>query len=229
MKTYKIEIITWTSSFRYPNLISGFQPTLDVPPISTVLGLINAACGYYRKYEQLRIGYYFSYEYKTTDVETIYMIEGNSKGKASNYAKSNVIKREILFNNRLVVYLENENLVNSFRNPVLPLLLGRSNDLASVISINSVEIEPIKKASKVKGQIIPFNHNFLPGQIQALPKYFTDDIPRGSIGTEPYTIIPFSARDFDTNLQAYRDNCLIKNGIDIYFHDINFGAYGTTG
>ena len=35
------------SSFRYPNILSGFQPTLPVPPISTVLGIINACAGTY--------------------------------------------------------------------------------------------------------------------------------------------------------------------------------------
>ncbi|WP_298938611.1 CRISPR-associated protein Cas5, partial [uncultured Dysgonomonas sp.] len=39
MKTHRIKINSWTSSFRYPNLISGFQPTLEVPPVSTVMGL----------------------------------------------------------------------------------------------------------------------------------------------------------------------------------------------
>ena len=42
MRIYRIEITSWTASFRYPNIISGYQPTLCVPPLSTVLGLINA-------------------------------------------------------------------------------------------------------------------------------------------------------------------------------------------
>ena len=58
MNIFKIEITTWTSSFRYPNIISGFQPTLEVPPLSTVLGLINAAAGRYLEYnEHDEIGY----------------------------------------------------------------------------------------------------------------------------------------------------------------------------
>lgn len=229
MDTYKVEILTWTSSFRYPNILSGYQPTLDVPPISTVLGLINAASGNYREYQNLRLGYFFQYEFKGTDIETIYMIEGNGKGKATNNAKSNIIKREILFNNKLILYLEDEELANKFRHPVFPLLLGRSNDLASVISITPITLELIEKASKIKGQLVPFNHNFLPGQIQALPKYFTDTIPRNSIGTEPYTIIPFSVSDFETNITAFRDITLLKSGVDIYYHKIIFGDYGITG
>ena len=82
MKVFRIKITSWTSSFRYPNLISGFQPTLEVPPLSTVLGLIN-----------LQIGYYFEFGSKSIDLETIYQIDSNDKNKATNNAKSNVIQR----------------------------------------------------------------------------------------------------------------------------------------
>ena len=75
MEAYRIQLSSWTASFRYPNLISGFQPTLDVPPISTVLGLINAAAGKYVDYSLLTIGYYFEYGAKAIDLETIYQIE----------------------------------------------------------------------------------------------------------------------------------------------------------
>ena len=75
MKLYTIDLTSWTASFRYPNLISGFQPTLEVPPISTVLGLINAAAGRYIPHQQLTLGYYFQFETKCVDLETIYQIE----------------------------------------------------------------------------------------------------------------------------------------------------------
>jgi CRISPR-associated protein Cas5t len=64
MEVYRIKLSSWTASFRYPNLISGYQPTLDVPPISTVLGLINAAAGKYVEYSPLLLGYYFEMEQK---------------------------------------------------------------------------------------------------------------------------------------------------------------------
>ena len=90
MKAYRIEISTWTSSFRYPNVISGFQPTLTVPPISTVLGLINACAGKYIKHNQLNIGYYFDFKAKCVDLETIYQFELDKKS-VKNQVKSNII------------------------------------------------------------------------------------------------------------------------------------------
>lgn len=225
MEVYKIHISSWTASFRYPNLISGYQPSLEVPPISTVLGIINAAAGSYQVYSKFKIGYYFEYEAKAVDLETIYMIEGKN-GKPSNNAKSNVIKREFLLKNSLFIYIEDEKIADFFLKPYYPLLLGRSNDLATVENIKSlkkkIRLEPITDATKIKGQIVPFTKNHLPGQIQALPKYFSNTFPRNSLGTEPYSVISYKYGDLHTGISAYRDKINDKKFIDIYFHEVDF-------
>jgi CRISPR-associated protein Cas5t len=225
MKVFKIDITSWTSSFRYPNLISGFQPTLEVPPISTVLGLINAAAGKYIKHDKLKIGYYFEFGAKQVDLETIYQIESHDKGYPKNTTKSNVINREFLYNNHLVLYFQDEKIVDLFRLPVYPLLLGRSNDLATVNSIERVSLEEIHNAGKIKGQIVPFFGNYLPGVVQPLPKYFTDTIPRNNIGTEAYSIISFDSADKSTNLTAYIDYPQRGKEVHIYFHELDFTPY----
>lgn len=74
----------------------------------------------------------------------------------------------------------------------------------------------------IRGQIVPFMGNFLPGTIQALPKYFTDTIPRNNIGTEAYSVIPYDSDSFPTKLKAYSDYIDNKE-VDIYFHQLNFG------
>jgi CRISPR-associated protein Cas5t len=221
MNLFSIDIRSWTSSFRYPNLISGIQPTLEVPPLSTVLGLINSAAGQYITYKKLTIGYYFEFQGKETDLETIYMIDSN-KGKATNYAKSNVIKREFLFDNFLRLYVTDESIVNFLKSPAYSLVLGRMNDLATVdvAGIKEVNLEEVKKASKIRGQIVPFAKNYLPGVVQALPKYFSNSIPRHNLGTESYSILNHKAR-VSSNLDAYRDNINGKE-VDIYLHKIDF-------
>jgi CRISPR-associated protein Cas5t len=221
MNAFRIHITSWTASFRYPNLISGFQPTLDVPPISTILGLINAAAGYYQHYQQLHIGYYFRYDIKAVDLETIYQMDSD-KGRPTNNAKSNVISREFLFNNSLHLYLKDEKIVDFFKRPHYPLLLGRLNDLASVAEIKAVQLQESEETVTIKGQIIPFIPHHLPGQIQALPKYFTDTIPRNNLGTEPYSIISHDARVKTVPVKAYHD---ADTGNDIYFHELNFSLH----
>jgi len=221
MQVYKIDITSWTASFRYPNIISGLQPTLEVPPISTILGLINAAAGFYIYHKSLSLGYYFEYEMQGEDLETIYQISSKD-GKPTNNAKSNVIKRHFLFNIFLRIYTDDDAIAGYLAQPHFPLLLGRMNDLASVVKISEKEtLEKIEYASEIRGQIIPFKYH-LPGQIQALPKYFTNEFPRKNIGTEPFSIINYMAKTFDTSLTAYRDTLPDGKAIDIFFHQLNF-------
>lgn len=221
MEVFRIDITSWTASFRYPNLISGIQPTLEVPPLSTVLGLLNAAAGRYLQYRSLKIGYFFQYAAKEFDLETIYQISSTTKGRPSNIAKSNVMQREFLFDNKLSLYIADESLVGYLKNPHYNILLGRSNDLATVENIERVQLDKNSDANKIKGQIVPFNGRMLPGKIQALPKYFTDNIPRQNLGTEPFSVIDFKTKDIKSGLTAYRDSSQLKNGVDIYFHEID--------
>lgn len=221
MKVYRIKISSWTSSFRYPNLISGYQPSLLVPPISTVLGMLNACSGSYLEYDCLELGYYFDFCGKGVDLETIYQVELNDKNIPKNQVKSNVLNREFLGDCRLFLYLKDEVLVNLLKNPCYQLLMGRSGDLASVDCIEELDLLEQKEASKVRGQVVPFARNYLPGAVQALPVYFTNTNPRNNIGTQAYSVIPYNSKDFPTRLTAYRD-VIDGKEIDIYFHKLDF-------
>ena len=89
---YRIKITGWTASFRYPIFIYGYQPTLPIPPYSTVYGLISAACGKIITPKDIEVRYVFKSGAKGVDLETIYEWE---RGKIS---KPNVVKREFLLN-----------------------------------------------------------------------------------------------------------------------------------
>lgn len=218
MKAFRIKIISWTSSFRYPNLISGFQPTLEVPPVSTVMGLINAASGKYLAFREISLGYYFDFKIKTIDLETIYQITANDKNYPNNAVKSNIIQREFLYDCQLFLYLIDAELVSCFRHPVYQLLLGRSCDLAGIVSIKEVELKEVSNAS-IGGQIIPFKGNNLPGQIQALPVYFTNTIPRKNLGTEPFSVISYN-NPVNSQLIGFKPD-LEEFDSDIFFHKIH--------
>jgi CRISPR-associated protein Cas5t len=197
------------------------QPTLEVPPISTVLGLINAAAGSYLQHRDLKLGYYFEYEAEAEDLETIYQISSKD-GKPTNNAKSNIIYRKFLFNNFLRIYTSEERIVEYFSQPYFPIVLGRMNDLATVETISAKEtLVEIQGATEIRGQIIPFRFH-LPGQIQALPQYFTNEFPRKNIGTEPFSVIGHKSKTLSTNVNAYRDVLPSGKIIDIYFHKLNF-------
>ena len=215
MKAFRIKINSWTSSFRYPNLISGFQPSLEVPPVSTVMGLINAASGKYLENKEIELGYYFDFKIKTIDLETIYQIKANDKNYPDNAVKSNVIQREFLYDCRLFLYFVDEELVSCFRQPAYQLLLGRSGDLAGIENIKEVELSEVHNA-RIGGQVVPFNGNYLPGQIQALPKYFSNTIPRKNMGTEPYSVISYN-NPVNSQLTGFKPD-LKEFDSDIFFH-----------
>ncbi len=213
MKVFRVHIQSWTASFRYPNLLSGFQATLPVPPLSTLFGLISAAMGKYFYPKEMDIGFVFTFKSKARDLETIYQMRRGLSGITSN-----VIVREFLVDNDLWLYTMNEQIARSFERPYFPLLLGRSGDLASVRAIDQLDIEIKKELSKIKGTIIPFKANLpIAAPIHALPLYFTDEIPRRNVGTRPYFLLDGSfVQDKPIAAYGFEDK---EMGWDVYWQD----------
>jgi len=180
---FRVKITGWTASFRYPIFVYGYQPTLPIPPYSTVYGLISAAVGKVITPEDLEVKYVFKSAAKGVDLETIY------EWKVGGITKSNVIKREFLLNPELYLYIKEEEIVNCFKKPCYPLLLGRSTELAFVEEIKKVNLVQ-KENFKVGGIILPFPPiRPLNGIIQALPTHFSNTFPRKPIGTRPWFLI----------------------------------------
>ncbi|MBM7854982.1 CRISPR-associated protein Cas5t [Desulfohalotomaculum tongense] len=183
MEVLRIVITAWTASFRYPIFIVGYQPSLPVPPLSTIYGIISAAAGRPMGPGDTAVGYYFRCKGKGTDIETIYEIGSNLK------AKQNICRREILFEPELVLYITDTGLAENFRRPAHPLLLGRSGDLASVRSVEAVKLAPAKGSVIVEGTIMPFPGDGLRGIVQALPTHFSEDLPRRALGTRLFCLV----------------------------------------
>ena len=193
MKALRILLHGWTASFRHPDLISGYQPTLPLPPISTIYGLVSAAKGELVGPEDVGVGYVFTSESKAVDLETIYEL---SPGLS---AKSNVVRREFLFNPTLWLYINDTSYEEYFKVPHYPLLLGRSNDLTMVEDIKKVDL--VEKEGSLLGKtIVPFELKGARGLVKALPTHFTNTIPRKAIGTKPYI--------FMDSFVKYPEKCL---------------------
>ena len=75
MKFLRVIINGWTASFRFPSFISGFQPTLSVPPLSTIYGLLSAVKGELVTPNDVHVGFIFEYDSKAVDLETIYELK----------------------------------------------------------------------------------------------------------------------------------------------------------
>ena len=174
MKLYRVLLSSISASFRYPNIMSNEQPSLKCMPYSAIQGLIGASCGSY-DFGDLSFSYIFRYESIFKDVETIYKIKSNKGSIKPNeptntagnkrfyyqgdiYPSSDAFKREQLFGCYLTLYLDNESVAKSFLSPTFELLFGRSSDLASVLSVDEVEVLPTDEMNYC-GTVIPLNFN----------------------------------------------------------------------
>jgi CRISPR-associated protein Cas5t len=181
--------------------------------VSTVLGLINAVVGRYVDHEALELGYVFDFTTSAVDIETLWEVEGvKRKDKlrgdvvvATNKVKSNPIRREFLFEGNLTLYLFNEAWANCFRQPYFQLVLGRSGDLATVDEIRTVTLRTVEGKARLRGQVVPLQPYFLPGQVQALPQYFTNTFPRRNLGTQAYSVLSPKEAMVEASIPAMTD------------------------
>ncbi len=185
MKAVRVRISAWTASFRYGGFMIGFQPTLPIPPLSTVFGLISAAAGKIVTPHDTFLAYTFRSHGRGTDLERILEIEPGKGGKW------NVIKREQLLFPEMVLYIDTS-FEQAFRFPHYQLLLGRSTDLACVDSVDTVDLEVVSETQEFHfGRGIytspPAGYNL--ATMYALPVYFTDAIPRRAVGTRPFMMV----------------------------------------
>lgn len=186
MEAIRIKMVGITASFRNPNFVSGAQPTLDVPPPSTILGIISSAVGRIITPEDVKFGYVFLYETKGEDLELIYELTIKDKYKA----KSNVILREFLFSPELYIYIDDLSFEKYFIYPEFPLLLGRTQEIAKVEEVKKVVLE---KASPVRfgHTVVPFDFKGVAGALLALPLYFEYNFTKPRVGKkiQPFVVV----------------------------------------
>ncbi|MFN3420666.1 MAG: type I-B CRISPR-associated protein Cas5b [Armatimonadota bacterium] len=179
IQAVRIVLTAYTASFRVPHFV-GYQLTLPVPPLSTVFGLLSAAAGKWVTPEEVEwLAYRCIYESKGTDLEAIFTVEREKPGKLARFVTRNVIQREFLSMPNLTLYLPPE-WENDFRQPRYTLLLGRTQDIAGVMSISLTELRPIDKGV-LSGVLLPFELvalNNVSAWLQKLPIAFTDEPQR---------------------------------------------------
>ena len=204
----RVRIKSWTASFRYPTFQSGYQPTLPVLPLSTIQGILSAAKGEIISFSEVPfVGYVFNSEGEGVDLEKIYAL-----GKP----QTDVIKRQVLLDNTLHLYLPAE-WKEYFRKPKFQLLLGRSSDIATVEEIKEIELEQ-KWNVPVGGTIVPISSG-LPGLVHALPVEFDYSItPRRAKIVKPFTILTFPRNAAQKRRQTY-------SGKLFYDPELNIGVW----
>lgn len=163
MKVAKVTIEAPTASFRYPHFLIGRQTSFEMPPPSTIYGHIASAVGEWFDPATVRFAYHFSFQSKASDLEHQHVITrggqafkmGNQKYPISTQAVIQPHLRDFLFDCRLTLYLYPSDLADVFRNPVFCVVLGRSQDLASIVSVEVIELRKAKGAY-LEQTLLPF-------------------------------------------------------------------------
>lgn len=162
----RIEMAGPTTSFRYRLMMQGYQPTYEMPPPSTIYGHICSAVGDWVDIgEHLQFGYHFVHDGKFVD----YKEHLHFKDPVQPFP----FDRELLFRPKLTLYITQIDLIDAFRHPYYPVVLGRSQDLMTYLSVEMIELERAERAY--------FEYTILPDEmapkigkgsiVQSLPRY----------------------------------------------------------
>ncbi len=203
----RVKLKAWTASFRFPTFQSGYQPTLPVPPPSTIQGLLSAAKGEPVYLTEIPyVGYVFRSEGLGVDLEKIYAL-----GKV----ETDIMKREFHYGAELYLYLPDE-WRKHFKKPRYQLLLGRSSDVATVEETKRVELE--EGEAPIGGTVVPINLG-LPGMVHSLVvEYDYSSVPRRARLVKPFVVLPFPRTPGERRRQTRKASYDPELDIGVYLH-----------
>jgi len=159
-------------SFRYPHFLVGRQITYSMPPPSTIYGHISSALGELPDPAGMRFAYHFTFAGKGVDLEHQHIVSTSAPDKLSKEQSAKLrrwraehrlslggtvqpVFREFLFRSELTLYLTPSSLAEAFRAPVFPVVLGRSQDVACVVSVEETEL-PLADGAYFENTLLPF-------------------------------------------------------------------------
>jgi CRISPR-associated protein Cas5t len=167
MHVLKVELEGLTTSFRYPHFMAGRHPTFPMPPPATIYGHICSTIGEWFDPAGVEFGYVFTHESKTTDMDlehchilSVASSRANFDYGGESFATNldgvvNPYRRDFFFRPRLTLYLNQPDWIKHFREPRYPVVLGRSQDLATYTRISTVELVE-KSEAYYENTLLPF-------------------------------------------------------------------------
>lgn len=166
MRVLKVIAEGITTSFRYPHFMYQIHPTYEMPPPATIYGHIASALGEWFDPGEVRFAYHFSYTAKVDDLEHIILLAPtHGKMPDSAYPKVlegnvNPFQRTLLFQPRLILYLDRPEWIEAFRSPKYPVILGRSQDLFTYSAVSIVELQE-SDVAYLEHTLLPYHANRL--------------------------------------------------------------------
>ncbi len=164
MRVLKISLEGAITSFRYPNFMIGVQPTYEMPPPATIYGHLCSALGEWVSPADIQFAYHFTYERKLEDLEHVHVL-ARSKPNARPIdgmkpvieGNVNPMRRQLLFQPRLTLYVNKPEWEAAFRSPRYAVALGRSQDLCAYVDVRVIELEQ-HSVAYFEHTLIPFDY-----------------------------------------------------------------------
>lgn len=176
MKAIKLIARQTLASYRKPSSMQ-IKESYPLPPYSTVIGMIHAACGYqeyvdmdisiqgsyYSKINELYTRYEFKPGFYDKERHSIEVTNKNGKSMGLTIGPANI---ELLTNVNLVIHIlpkqeeKIQEIYDGLRNPKEYLSLGRREDLLVIEKVQIVEVEEkiLEKDYKLKQDAyVPLN------------------------------------------------------------------------
>ena len=184
-KALVIEAFSATAAFRIPEF-HNYHKSLPLPPVTTIVGLVGAALGFDNKKAQdyfserdISVGIYGVSEGHFTDV---WKALSSKKG-----IRDTVIQKEYHYGNSFFfAFLANEKTIvelhNAFYTPVYPTVIGSSDSLLKIRTINLIDEPELVEIKYLENCV-------LLGNYQNIIKINLDKMKVG----KTYHYTPFSA------------------------------------
>jgi CRISPR-associated protein Cas5t len=235
MRVLKIVAEGITTSFRYPHFMHGMHPSFEMPPPATIYGHICSALGEWVDPEGINFAYHFTYKKSFEDLEHVHVVE-KSSGKFSNLnmpkaleGAVNPFKRTLLFQPKLILYLNRPEWKEAFLSPKYTLVLGRSQDLFTYKSVSVINLKNSLRAY-FEATLLPYNMllpvgqgysvlmpRFLDYKKNRAPKFFRYAVLKGRVFSNQF----FKFSDYPVPDQFWIDpeTPLIKDAqMGLMFH-----------
>lgn len=148
----KIEIIGDIAHFKIP-MHSKIQRTYEIPPISTIVGILKNIYG--EEIDDFILGYVIYHNGTFKDLQTMYKeINPNVKTLTdSDRFQTDVCPIEYLINPKLIIYTDIDKNIEFSE----PLCLGKTNCLAKVLSLSEIKVNLIDKKAVGYNQYTDIN------------------------------------------------------------------------
>ncbi len=174
MRVARVLIRADVTSFRHPFFVTGRQPGFDFPPPSTIHGHCASALGRWPDPATFQFGLHFTFRARASDLEHEHLTQAlgprsrrviptaEGEVRATTEASVQPVWRDMLFDCRLTLYLPVD-LAPSFRAPVFPVVLGRSQDLAEIVTVEEVDLA---RPARVR-----IEHTLLPREVRPCVRF----------------------------------------------------------